>query len=60
MAQLLTFSSTHANLRRKDGGIIWISVSPYPCILFDLCDKNQLDKAVNLCRFYNYKEKELK
>ena len=53
-AQLLTFSSSQAILRRKDGGLITISVSPYPSILFDLCDKNKLDTAIKLCRYDNY------
>jgi len=49
-AQLLTFSSSQAILRRKDGGLITISISPYPSILFDLCDKNKLETAIKLCR----------
>ena len=30
-----------------------MSVSPYPALLFDLCDKNGWQKAVKLCRYIN-------
>lgn len=39
------------NVRRKDGGIISIGISPYPTILFDFCEKGKLDRGLKLCRF---------
>ena len=51
MSQMLTFSNSQVTLRRKDGGLITLSISPYHNILFDFCDKNKWDKAVKLCIF---------
>jgi intraflagellar transport protein 80 len=46
MSQMFTFSGSQVTLRRKDGGLITLSVSPYPSILFDFCEKNKWDKAI--------------
>jgi intraflagellar transport protein 80 len=51
MSQIISFSQSTVNIRRKDGGIISLSVSPYPSLLFDLCEKNGWQKAVKLCRY---------
>jgi len=51
MSQMLTFTSSQVSVRRKDGGLITLGVSPYPRILFDFCDKNRWEKAIKLCRF---------
>lgn len=51
MSQMLTFTSSQVTVRRKDGGLITLGVSPYPRILFDFCDKGRWEKAIKLCRF---------
>jgi intraflagellar transport protein 80 len=48
---MLNFCGSQVSLRRKDGGLITLSISPYPSILFDFCDKNKWEKAIKLCRF---------
>jgi hypothetical protein len=34
---ILNYSESIVNVRRKDGGIISLGISPYPTILFDFC-----------------------
>jgi intraflagellar transport protein 80 len=48
---MITFNGPQVILRRKDGGLITLNISPYPSILFDFCDKNKWEKAIKLCRF---------
>jgi len=40
MSTIISYNQSTITIRRKDGGIINLSVSPYPSLLFDLCDKN--------------------
>ncbi|EGR33781.1 intraflagellar transport protein, putative [Ichthyophthirius multifiliis] len=51
ISQMINFSGSQVTLRRKDGGLITLNVSPYPSILFDFCEKNKWEKAIKLCRF---------
>ena len=51
MPQILNYSDSLVNVRRKDGGIVSLGISPYPTILFDFCEKGKLDKGLKLCRF---------
>ena len=48
---MINFNGPQVILRRKDGGLITLNISPYPSILFDFCDKNKWEKAIKLCRF---------
>ena len=43
------------SLRRADGGLVNLVVSPYPFMLFDFSDKQQWDKAIRLARFVKEK-----
>jgi len=45
------------SLRRKDGGMVSFSTSPYPKILLDFCENGKWEKSIKLCRFV--KEKSL-
>ena len=54
MAQMTVFSGPQITIRRKDGGLLNIAISPYPSILFDFCEKNKWDKAIRLCRYSIY------
>jgi len=51
MAQMVSFFGSQIVVRRKDGGLINVAISPYPSILFEFCDKQKWNKAVRLCRF---------
>ncbi len=51
LPQILNYSDSLVNVRRKDGGIVSLGISPYPTILFDFCEKGKLDKGLKLCRF---------
>eukprot|EP01016_Furgasonia_blochmanni_P034705 TRINITY_DN3774_c0_g2_i1.p1 TRINITY_DN3774_c0_g2~~TRINITY_DN3774_c0_g2_i1.p1 ORF type:complete len:779 (-),score=217.27 TRINITY_DN3774_c0_g2_i1:42-2378(-) len=51
MSQMITLSPSQVILRRKDGGLITLAISPFPGILFEFCEKNKWEKAIRLCRF---------
>jgi len=51
MAQMVSFNGSQIAIRRKDGGLVNIAISPYPSILFEFCEKQKWNKAVRLCRF---------
>lgn len=34
---MISFIGALVQIRRKDGGLITLSVSPYPSMLYDLC-----------------------
>jgi len=48
---MITFSGAQITIRRKDGALVNVAISPYPSILFDFCEKNKWDLAIRLCRF---------
>ena len=48
---MTSFAGTNITLRRKDGALTNLTISPYPQILFDFCEKNKWDKAIKICRF---------
>ena len=49
--QLVNFAGTHCTFRRMDGALVSATVSPYPAVLYEHCDKNEWDAAVRLCRY---------
>lgn len=51
MPQILNYSGSQVTVRRKDGSIVSLGVSPYPTLLFDFCEKGKWEKAMKLCRF---------
>lgn len=50
-AQMLSFTGTLCSVRRIDGGLATLQVSPYPRVLYDHVDKAQFEEAIRLCRF---------
>src|SRR5689334_21625288 len=51
LGQMLTFSGSVCTVRRIDGAIATISISPYPKMLFEFVEKANWEKAIRLCRF---------
>lgn len=37
LPQIINYSGSQVTVRRKDGGIVIVGVSPYPNLLFDFC-----------------------
>jgi len=48
---MINFSASQVYVRRKDGSLITLPISPYPNILFDFCEKSKWEKAIKLCRY---------
>ncbi len=46
-----SFTTSLCTLRRVDGRVVTLSVSPYPDMLYECCDRGQWEKAVRLCRY---------
>ena len=58
MAQLVSFYKNQVCLRRADGGLVHLVVSPYPFMLFDYSESSSSDKwekAIRLARFVKEK-----
>ena len=51
LAQMLTFNGNLSTVRRLDGSLATLSISPYPKILYEYVDKADFEKAIRLCRF---------
>jgi intraflagellar transport protein 80 len=51
MTQMMAFFGAQITIRRKDGGLVNVAISPYPSILFEFCEKQRWEKAIRLCRF---------
>ena len=51
LPQIINYSGSQVTVRRKDGGIVMVGVSPYPTLLFDFCEKGKWEKVLKLCRF---------
>lgn len=51
LPQIINYSGSQVTIRRKDGSIVTLGVSPYPTLLFDFCEKGKWEKAMKLCRF---------
>lgn len=46
-----SFTGSICTIRRVDGRIATLNVSPYPEMLYECCDRGQWEKAIRLCRF---------
>jgi len=55
MATMISFTGNLAQVRRLDGAMATLSISPYPKILYELIDKADFEKAIRLCRFVKEK-----
>ena len=51
LAQMTCFTGTLCSVRRLDGGMATLQVSPYPRVLYEHIDKADFEKAIRLCRF---------
>ncbi|XP_066476290.1 intraflagellar transport protein 80 homolog isoform X3 [Tiliqua scincoides] len=49
--QVLSFVGCQVTIRRADGSLIHISVSPYPAILHEYVSNSKWEDAIRLCRF---------
>lgn len=50
-ALMISFTESNILVRRKDGAVINLSISPYPTLLFEFCEKGKWEKSIKLCRF---------
>jgi len=51
LALMLSFTGNIVTLRRLDGALATIGVSPYPKMLYEHVDKADFEKAIRMCRF---------
>lgn len=51
LAMMSSFTGTLCTVRRLDGGLATLQVSPYPRVLYEHVDKADFEKAIRLCRF---------
>lgn len=49
--QILSFVGCQVTIRRADGSLIHINVSPYPAILHEYVSNSKWEDAIRLCRF---------
>lgn len=48
---MITFTGNFCTVRRLDGSLATLSISPYPKMLYEHVDKADFEKAIRLCRF---------
>ena len=51
LAQMKSFTGNIVTVRRLDGGLATLSISPYPKVLYEYIDKADFEKGIRLCRF---------
>ena len=51
LAQMQSFTGNISTVRRVDGALLTIMVSPYPKVLYEHVEKADFEKAIRLCRF---------
>ncbi len=51
LAQMKSFTGNICTVRRLDGGLATLSISPYPKVLYEYIDKADFEKGIRLCRF---------
>lgn len=56
LATITQFNTNNVTIRRLDGSMAAIGISPYPKMLYEQIDKkNDFEKAISMCRFVNDK-----
>jgi len=50
-AEIIEFRDTRVQVRRSDGAVVSVSVSPYPAILERFCASSEWEPALRLCRY---------
>jgi len=53
LAQILSFSGNLCSVRRLDGALATLPVSPYPRMLYEHIEKLDFETVIRLCRFVN-------
>lgn len=48
---MTSFTGNLCSVRRLDGALATLAVSPYPKVLYEHVDKADFEKAIRLCRF---------
>lgn len=48
---IVSFVGNQVTVRRADGSLVHISISPYPAILHEYVSSSKWEDAVRLCRF---------
>ena len=51
MAQITQFNGNLISIRRLDGSLATLGVSPYPKMLYENIEINDFDKTIRMCRF---------
>lgn len=51
LPRCVSFSGTRASIRRSDGAVMTVSVSPYPAKLSAFCAAGEWEAALRLCRY---------
>ncbi len=51
LAQMTLFTGNFCTVRRLDGALATLSISPYPKMLYEHVDKADFEKAIRICRF---------
>jgi len=51
LAHMTSFTGNLCSVRRLDGALATLAVSPYPKVLYEHVDKADFEKAIRLCRF---------
>lgn len=51
LAQMTTFNGNICTVRKLDGSLATLNISPYPKMLYEYVDKADFEKAIRLCRF---------
>lgn len=51
LAQMQSFTGNICTVRRADGALLTLMVSPYPKVLYEHVNKADFEKAIRLCRF---------
>ena len=51
LAYMTTFTGNICTVRRLDGALATLAISPYPKMLYEHVDKADFEKAIRLCRF---------
>mmetsp|Transcript_10057 Transcript_10057/g.15347 ORF Transcript_10057/g.15347 Transcript_10057/m.15347 type:complete len:300 (-) Transcript_10057:36-935(-) len=51
LGQITQFNGNLVTVRRLDGSLATIGISPYPKMLYEHVDKTDFEKAIRMCRF---------
>lgn len=51
MGQITLFNGNLVNVRRVDGSLATLAISPYPKMLYEHVERADFEKAIRMCRF---------